>query len=121
MTLETSFLVASLITFHHYTITFPPTTVGVYKLVVSSPSGAKVDKQLELTVYGDGETVDAEDVSTDFSPIPVAQFGAFVTDYHANSNKKFRDHYKVCIHIRVIPQCAHTHTHTHPHTHTHRL
>ena len=89
--------VTSLITFHRYTITFPPTTVGVYKLVVSSPSGAKVDKQLELTVLGDGETVDSGDVFTDFSPIPVAQFGALVTDYHANSNNKFRDHYKVCI------------------------
>ena len=64
---------------------------------MSSPSGVKVDKQLELTVLGEGETVDAGDVFTDFSSIPVAQFGAFVTDYHANSNKKFSDHYMVCV------------------------
>ena len=79
--------------------TFPPTTVGVYKLVVSSPSGAKVDKQLELTVLGEGETVDAEDL--DFSSVPVAQFGAYVNDYHNNSNEKFRDHYKVCHHVFI--------------------
>ena len=77
--------------------TFPPTTVGVYKLVVSSPSGAKVEKQLELTVLGEGETVDAEDL--DFSSVPVAQFGAYVNDYHNNSNEKFRDHYKVYHHV----------------------
>ncbi len=66
---------------------------GVYKLVASGPSGS-AEKCVELivSVPGDEEEVVGE---VDLTPIPVAQFGAYVTEHHANGNKKFFSNYTV--------------------------
>ena len=71
---------------------------------MSGPSGAEEEKQLQLTVVDDTEANDtgAADGALDYSPVPVGGFGAFVSDYHANGNEKFRDHYKVCCSSRFI-------------------
>ena len=65
---------------------------GVYKLVASGPSGS-AEKCVELivSVPGDEEVVG----EVDLTPIPVAQFGAYVTEHHANGNKKFFSNYAV--------------------------
>ncbi len=64
----------------------------MYKLVASGPSGS-AEKCVELivSVPGDEEVVG----EVDLTPIPVAQFGAYVTEHHANGNKKFCNNYIV--------------------------
>ncbi len=67
---------------------------GVYKLVASGPSGS-AEKCVELivSVPGDEEVIG----EVDLTPIPVAQFGAYVTEHHANGNKKFFSNYTVSL------------------------
>ncbi len=65
---------------------------GVYKLVASGASGS-AEKCVELivSVPGDEEKVGEVDLTL----IPVAQFGAYVTEHHAKGNKKFFSNYAV--------------------------
>ncbi len=64
---------------------------GVYKLVATGAAGT-AEKSLELIV-GSPEDKTVDDV--DLTPIPVAEFGAYVTEHHANGNKKFSNNYTV--------------------------
>ncbi|XP_064386406.1 uncharacterized protein LOC135334956 isoform X2 [Halichondria panicea] len=64
---------------------------GVYKLVASGPSGT-AEKELQLIVVSEGGKEEVTD-EVDLTPIPVDGFGAYVTEQHANGNKKFASNY----------------------------
>ncbi len=104
----------------------------MYKLVASGPSGT-AEKELQLIVVPEGGGEEETAAEVDLTPIPVDEFGAYVTEQHANGNKKFSNNYTVgLIHsIRLLiivlylfPTPTHclviifTPLHTH-HTHTH--
>ncbi|XP_064386430.1 receptor-type tyrosine-protein phosphatase alpha-like isoform X2 [Halichondria panicea] len=60
-------------------------------LVASRPSG-KAEKELQLIVVPEGGEEEETD-EVDLTPIPVDGFGAYVTEQHANGNKKFASNY----------------------------
>ncbi|XP_064386417.1 receptor-type tyrosine-protein phosphatase alpha-like isoform X4 [Halichondria panicea] len=64
---------------------------GVYKLVASGPS-VKAETELQLIVVPEGGEEEVTD-EMDLTPIPVDGFGAYVTEQHANGNKKFASNY----------------------------
>ncbi|XP_064386119.1 sushi, von Willebrand factor type A, EGF and pentraxin domain-containing protein 1-like isoform X4 [Halichondria panicea] len=75
-------------------ISFPSVEMkhaGVYKLVASGPSGT-AEKELQLIVVPEGGEAEVTD-EVDLTPIPVDGFGAYVTEQHANGNKKFSNNY----------------------------
>ncbi|XP_064386146.1 uncharacterized protein LOC135334769 isoform X3 [Halichondria panicea] len=75
-------------------ISFPSVEMkhaGVYKLVASGPSGT-AEKELQLIVVPEGREAEVTD-EVDLTPIPVDGFGAYVTEQHANGNKKFSNNY----------------------------
>ena len=51
-----------------------------------------MEKELTLIVTSEGGEVGE---GVDYAPIPVAQFGEFVTRLHANNNKQFGVYYRV--------------------------
>ncbi|XP_064386419.1 uncharacterized protein LOC135334961 isoform X2 [Halichondria panicea] len=65
---------------------------GVYKLVASGPSGT-AEKELQLIVALEGGGEEEVTDKVDLTPIPVDGFGAYVTEQHANGNKKFASNY----------------------------
>ncbi|XP_064386420.1 receptor-type tyrosine-protein phosphatase kappa-like [Halichondria panicea] len=65
---------------------------GVYKLVASGPSGT-AEKELQLIVVPEGDEEEEVTDKVDLTPIPVDGFGAYVTEQHANGNKKFASNY----------------------------
>ena len=73
---------------------------GVYKTVVSNEYGSE-EREVKLTVYEEGGTrsmdaaISRHVVSS--RPIPIAEFGKYVAELHANSNQAFKDLYQVCI------------------------
>ena len=76
---------------------------GVYKLVASGPSGT-AEKEIQLIVVPEGGEAEVTD-EVDLTPIPVDGFGAYVTEQHANGNKKFASNYLVgLIHVLILPQ-----------------
>ncbi len=73
---------------------------GVYKLVASGPSGT-AEKELQLIVVPAGGEEEQVTDEVDLTPIPVDGFGAYVTEQHANGNKKFSSNYSVgLIHVQ---------------------
>ena len=75
---------------------------GVYKLVASGPS-VKAETELQLIVVPEGGEEEVTD-EMDLTPIPVDGFGAYVTEQHANGNKKFASNYLVgLIHVLILP------------------
>ena len=70
---------------------------GTYKFVAVNSSG-RVEEELVLTVVQEG-TDEARKINGDANvktgPIPVSNFGVFVAESHANSNKGFRSQYSV--------------------------
>ena len=71
---------------------------GTYKFVAVNSSG-RVEEELVLTVVQEG-TDEARKINGDMKhaktgPIPVSNFGVFVAESHANSNKGFRSQYSV--------------------------
>ena len=75
---------------------------GVYKLVASGPSGT-AEKEIQLIVVPEGGEEEVTD-EVDLTPIPVVGFGAYVTEQHANGNKKFASNYLVgLIHVLILP------------------
>ena len=71
-------------------------------LVASRPSG-KAEKELQLIVVPEGGEEEETD-EVDLTPIPVDGFGAYVTEQHANGNKKFASNYSVgLIHVLILP------------------
>ena len=68
---------------------------GVYKAVVANQHGSE-EREVKLTVNEEGGVttgVDGDVVST--RPIPIPEFGKYVSDLHANSNQPFKDLYQV--------------------------
>ena len=62
----------------------------MYKLVASNKCG---ESEKVVTVSVMSEDCDgSEEIN---QPIPVAEFGAFVSEHHARENKKFRENYEV--------------------------
>ncbi|XP_064386168.1 uncharacterized protein LOC135334780 isoform X2 [Halichondria panicea] len=67
---------------------------GVYKLVVTGASGSTTQQVVTVTVMSEGGEASEGVEGVDYAPIPVTEFGAYVADLHAGSNKKFKDLYK---------------------------
>ena len=63
---------------------------GVYKLVASNECG-EAEKVVTVSVMSEG-CDGGEEIN---QPVPVAEFGAFVSEHHARGNKKFRESYEV--------------------------
>ena len=78
--------------------------VGVYKLVVTGASGSTTQQVVTVTVMSEGGEASEGMEGVDYAPIPVTEFGAYVADLHAGSNKKFKDLYKVMLCILAV--CA---------------
>ncbi len=76
---------------------------GVYKLVASGASGT-AEKELQLIVVPEGGGEEESAAEVDLTPIPVDGFGAYVTEQHANGNKKFANNYLVG--VLVLPASA---------------
>ena len=79
---------------------------GVYKAVVTNQHGSK-EREVSLTVDKEGESLECaaidEIVST--RPIPILEFGKYVSQLHANSNQPFKDLYQVCVYSTGIARC----------------
>ncbi|XP_064386156.1 uncharacterized protein LOC135334774 isoform X2 [Halichondria panicea] len=67
---------------------------GVYKLVVTGASGSTTQQLVTVTVMSEGGEASEGVEGVDYAPIPVTEFGVYVADLHAGSNKKFKDLYK---------------------------
>ena len=70
---------------------------GVYKAVVANQHGSE-EREVKLTVSEEGgaSTVATSDVVSS-RPIPISEFGKYVSELHANSNQPFKDLYQVCV------------------------
>ena len=95
--------------------------VGVYKLVVTGASGSTTQQVVTVTVMSEGGEASEGVEGVDYAPISVTEFGAYVADLHAGSNKKFKDLYKVklvlsCVQSTIIIRVFNPRTHTHTHT-----
>ena len=77
---------------------------GTYEFVANNSAGT-VDQQVILIIVKEG-TDEAFYVNTklqaNIEPIPVKDFGTFVADSHAYSNKKFRLQYYVSYILNII-------------------
>ena len=80
------------------TLTFPSVEQrhsGTYKLVVKNDEG-HIEREVKLTVLTEGENpvISGESVLKS-SPVPVADFGKYVSNLHSNSNAGFKEQYQV--------------------------
>ena len=67
---------------------------GVYKLVPTNVGGS-VEKEVKLFVHKEGEDISGLVDQKVLKPVPVAEFGKYVEEHHADGNKQFRKKYKV--------------------------
>jgi len=67
---------------------------GVYKLVATNTAGS-VEKEVKLMVCKAGEPITDIADQKEIGPVPVAEFGKYVEQHHANGNKPFGLQYKV--------------------------
>ena len=66
---------------------------GVYKLVATNVY-CEVEKMVNVSVMSEG--CDGDEDSEEINPpVPVTEFGAFVSEQHAHGNKRFRESYEV--------------------------
>ena len=74
---------------------------GVYKAVVVNQYGSK-EREVKLIVNEEGgtsmDTVTSHRIVSS-RPLPIPEFGKYVAELHANSNKGFKDLYQVCVAI----------------------
>ena len=69
---------------------------GVYKAVAANKHGSE-ERELKLTVSEEGGESKVDIGETVKSrPIPIPEFGKYVSELHSNSNKPFKDLYEVC-------------------------
>jgi hypothetical protein len=68
---------------------------GVYKLSVKNSRGS-VEREVKLTVRQEEEVADVDMERVEVKPVPVAEFGEYVVQGHANSNEIFTSQYSVC-------------------------
>ena len=72
---------------------------GVYQLVAKNSVGS-AEKEVKLFVHIEGEETPAiQRKSIDLSPVPLAQFGVYVSNNHDHTNRGFRDLYGVSVHV----------------------
>ena len=71
---------------------------GVYKAVVANQHGSE-EREVKLTVIEEGgnSIATAFDEMVTSRPIPISEFGQYVSELHANSNQPFKDLYQVCV------------------------
>ena len=78
------------------TLTFPsvePRHSGTYKLVVKNDEG-HIEREVKLTVLTEGENpVISGESALKSSPVPVADFGKYVSNLHSNAG--FKEQYQV--------------------------
>ena len=68
---------------------------GVYKLVATNDSG-KAEKEVSVSVMSEGCDSGEDGGSGETNrPVPVSEFGIFVSEHHSHGNKKFRESYEV--------------------------
>ena len=79
---------------------------GVYKAVVTNQHGSE-EREVKITVDKEGESSEhaATDEIVSTSPIPILEFGKYVSELHANSNQPFKDLYQVCVYSTGIARC----------------
>ena len=70
---------------------------GVYKAVAANQYGSE-ERQVILAVQKEGESCVPDELeNTVFTrPIPILEFGKYVSELHADSNQPFVELYKVC-------------------------
>ena len=87
-------------------LTIPSTELkhsGVYKAVVANQYGSE-EREIKLTVSEEGGVSKTDIGETVKSrPIPIPEFGNYVSELHANSNKPFKDLYEVCLFVVPLP------------------
>ena len=66
---------------------------GVYKVVATNMSG-EAEKEVSVSVMNEG-CDGGETSGSGETKIPVAEFGTFVAEHHAQENKKFRERFEV--------------------------
>ena len=67
---------------------------GVYKLVATNTAGS-VEKEVKLFVHNEEEHIPDVADQKELRPVPVAEFGKYVEEQHANDNQLFGKQYKV--------------------------
>ena len=68
---------------------------GVYKVRATNTSG-EAEKEVTVRVMSEGCDGGEGDKSREINrPVPVEEFGTFVSEHHALGNKKFRESYEV--------------------------
>ena len=68
---------------------------GVYKVVATNTSG-QTEKEVTVSVMSEGCDGGEGDKSREINrPVPVAEFGTFVSEHHALGNAKFTENYQV--------------------------
>ena len=73
---------------------------GVYKVVATNDSGM-AEKEVTVNVMSEGcDAVESE--GSGETKIPVAEFGRFVSEHHAQGNKKFRERFEVSLYTLLI-------------------
>ena len=79
-------------------LTIPSTELkhsGVYKAVAANSHGSE-QREIKLTVSEDGaETAIDLGEMVKSRPIPIPEFGEYVSELHSNSNKPFKELYEV--------------------------
>ena len=70
---------------------------GVYKAVATNQHGSE-EREIKLMINdkGGASTVAIDDIVSS-RPIPIPEFGKYVTELHTNSNQPFKDLYQVCV------------------------
>ena len=80
------------------TLTFPSVErrhSGTYKLVVKNDEG-HIEREVKLIVLTEWENpVISGESALKSSPVPVADFGKYVSNLHSNSNAGFKEQYQV--------------------------
>ena len=68
---------------------------GVYKVIATNTSG-QAEKEVNVSVMSkDGGDAYGGGSRETSRPVPVSEFGAFVSEHHAQGNKKFRESFEV--------------------------
>ena len=70
-----------------------PKHSGVYKVIANNASG-QAEKVVTVSVTSEG-CDGGEGGGSEETKIPVADFGTFVSEYHAHGNKRFREIFEV--------------------------
>jgi len=81
-----------------------PATENRYQLVTQIPAGSR-EREVRLFVKVENmqQTPATTKLAMELSPVPVAMFGSHVERNRTRNNRGFRDEYKVCCLIFILP------------------